>query len=1052
MGQDLTLPSFNKTTKDTPLQNAAKQEISHEIRLTLEEEIGRFLTIHSFGIPIEIVINVHADYVKGSTPGARGIFHCPKCLAHWQRTGSLPESCDEAARFTHGPMLKLNISEAAKLVEAIKSASKFVSHTDISKILPLLNEATTEEERKRIIESISKRRTSIRSDTVTLGPGSNQEHSFGFDSPASEEYHEKNHQVVLQLTQAMRSKFMTSDPESGQRNDGAKIKSVGLKSGDGSFYPGFFVTHNMTSQEGDDYVPMTSPLIGEFPFRARGRYDDDGCYHPYRVEDPHVFSDVRFPKLKQMMTSQTREAGGSKNELASNFRFAFQEGQDLMLNELLSSGLWCTAYECYLVGMYDSRGNFNAACCVTQDGYIVPGVCDDRSKFAPLAEHNQEGNLVYLQHEESPELEQVLLQLRHLPPCPKASEISRGRVREWMCVRDGAVIEDATHITVFVNENNSDSGDEEMNVFIGGEIGPDGQLYPYGKYAADGSFIPGGPAIATPPGLVQISSSGKDNESPLKVHNYKTDKERDVLERKNSKLPSAGSNSELNREKSQKTKSGTESQSTFKDTEERSSRSTGELPEGRSSHTTSLKSLSSRSLSRQNSRDLRSQERIYNKKSDPLQRTPSIVFMQEKSAEELAKAPSRPPSAKPKQAEVLNPAVRNRTGKPSTKPGSLADAMMSTAQGETDSTPMKGAPQSGNYRDTVTRASFTADRVKSKDALRLQAAAKGSSTFDTTEPGAPQRPQTEGRGGLSRRNSSLTGEVGERRGLTTADKRRSQANVDGAKTSTPATVARQREIEKKTRKEKAEVKAKYQFAAHHSSVSGGAPDQDKLALGGTKPSKTGLESRQTSKRSLPGGEGTTSSQRLPRMRQVTGAPPGAPDKTISSRSMKRRSSSKFVKDHSTVNGVPVEEEHKRRGSKMTLEEMHKMNEKIHNPEASSDEDDIDFSDLSGFSSDEDQDAKRSSKKSNFFPFLDGFSILNFTENFRFSYFAVPGYIKEHNQKVRKGVLKLPLLTKKVKEVTKEERKERNIKRKEQKMADRNSLMQRIERLNSVDGN
>ena len=35
--------------------------------------------------------------------------------------------------------------------------------------------------------------------------------------------------------------------------------------------------------------------------------------------------------------------------------------------------------------------------------------------------------------------------------------------------------------------------------------------------------------------------------------------------------------------------------------------------------------------------------------------------------------------------------------------------------------------------------------------------------------------------------------------------------------------------------------------------------------------------------------------------------------------------------------------------------------------------------------------------------------MNFTENFKFSYFDIPGHVREHNTKIKKGWFKLPKL-------------------------------------------
>ena len=70
-----------------------------------------------------------------------------------------------------------------------------------------------------------------------------------------------------------------------------------------------------------------------------------------------------------------------------------------------------------------------------------------------------------------------------------------------------------------------------------------------------------------------------------------------------------------------------------------------------------------------------------------------------------------------------------------------------------------------------------------------------------------------------------------------------------------------------------------------------------------------------------------------------------------------------------------------------------------------------------------QHHRKSSLYSDFRPNPDLMSSLTFTENFKFSYFEIPKHVTEHNKKIQRGRLWLPLQTLAKKEVIfKKERK------------------------------
>ena len=63
---------------------------------------------------------------------------------------------------------------------------------------------------------------------------------------------------------------------------------------------------------------------------------------------------------------------------------------------------------------------------------------------------------------------------------------------------------------------------------------------------------------------------------------------------------------------------------------------------------------------------------------------------------------------------------------------------------------------------------------------------------------------------------------------------------------------------------------------------------------------------------------------------------------------------------------------------------------------SDDEEEYQFSDLSSMSESEEG---RKTVKSIILPEISSVTVLNFTQNYRFSYFAIPGYVKEKNKRV-----------------------------------------------------
>ncbi|XP_076802557.1 uncharacterized protein LOC143446687 isoform X2 [Clavelina lepadiformis] len=413
------------------------------------------------------------------------------------------------------------------------------------------------------------------------------------------------------------------------------------------------------------------------------------------------------------------------------------------------------------------------------------------------------------------------------------------------------------------------------------------------------------------------------------------------------------------------------------------------------------KVVRSRTLVTTSSRSLRPQEavRIYNTKREGVDKTPSLVFVKDANNESLPISKQNyklniveTPNPQTKQPDVVNPAVRNRTGKPMTKAGALADAVMSVPQGDTAYCQLVSGSQTNFYRYSITKPIF-ANNSKSKD--------------DTNRHSSQAFLQSQ----------------------TQVDKRASMSNsIENNKT---------------------DAQGKYPYGAHHITGSGASLDQDQIPLGGTKTSRSAFSSQQTARRYLPGQESRSDIQRVPRLRQTTRSQQVLQNKVSSSNNLKQTFSAKFKrnlqeidnpfneyqttnqkldnkfqqtmeqksKSQTTNQNLITEKQSKKQTSNQNLDnKFRQLTEQKSKSQTTNQNLDKKFRQITGklnpdtlLGDGKKKNFESYSKRSASFPFLDGFSILNFTENFRFSYFAVPGYVKEHNQQMKRGLLKLPLI-------------------------------------------
>nr|XP_026695110.1 uncharacterized protein LOC113475292 [Ciona intestinalis] len=868
----------------------------------LSTDIAELLKIHSLGIPIEISF-YPSDYRKGTTPGVRGVFHCSHCLAHWQRTGVLRPSCHKPADLTRGPMIEMNTSDAAKFLQSLKYKKKFLSNEELEKILPLLGKAKSDEERRRILKSLyektdhesnedgggkenknsktseqkkkrSKQLTarvcqsmrqrifnSGKTDKTSTRETNVERESDSAQSGQSQLQNNINGSVAARddgqgLISSLDTHSTVQNQESAEqynRDVDNTIKSVGLKNKDGSFYPGFFSKVEKEISDGDN-------ADGGTPFLAEGRIDDDGCYHELSERE---LKEQNLPTLEEIARKQEHTASESTNQeesttsrhentsvdVSERFKLAFQDGPELNLKEAMGSGIWHTQQgnEYYLPGVFNEDGQFMASSAITIDGHVVPGARNTKGMFVPFGSYDENGDFIEQDPDPdlSPELLEVARKMKRSTVCPDADRID---ANEWKCVKEGVTVEDPRQITVYSTpgqDETSQDADDEYSVFVGGEIGPDGNFYPYGRYDEAGNFIPGSEPISHTGKVKQLSDTQRDTDNS---DDFLSNLGIQIREKTDVEISHPANNDQKgNVEAFKRTSSVIEATKSDMDHKERSterefsengsslqeSKSTGSVGKGRKLKTRGSERSNSRQLNTSSSRSLRSQNssRIYNRNSGELCRTPSVAFIQEKSLEELDKTTSalkRPPSAASKNKEALNPLVKNRTGKPNTRAGSLAENLIGTP-GDSETSQLIAGSQTAFLREQTTRPQVS-DPTKSKDAIGTRTSSYGNNPLtDRNKVSRSSMDKTRSVETVTRRVSQLS--TSDRKNIITPDRRRSsQLNMDGPKMNTPATVARQREIEKKTRKEKAEVKAKYQNAAHHSALSSGGAEQDQASL------------------------------------------------------------------------------------------------------------------------------------------------------------------------------------------------------------------------------
>lgn len=356
---------------------------------------------------------------------------------------------------------------------------------------------------------------------------------------------------------------------------------------------------------------------------------------------------------------------------------------------------------------------------------------------------------------------------------------------------------------------------------------------------------------------------------------------------------------------------------------------------------------------------------------DGLGKRPSIVMIQDTPKQTDGEGRTRPASSSGSSG-VLNPAVKNRTGKPSTEKGKLVDLNYNT------NAEMNKKPTSPSVSPV--------DRSRRPSANRRSSANLSSKTS----------------GYRSLNEGGVRDQIKKKMSMENASSK-----------NTPSTVARQREIQRKMRKEKAEVEAKYEDSAHNSALRNDhdgelLPLGQGRAAGGRSRSSvnekkserfTLVSSNRRSKSTLPREPSSSSNNRG--LRSNNGSQVAIDGKSGSSRASSGRSRGDA---HLLING-----EGSGRLSRQSLDDGAYT---VRRPRDSDNSLFDKLSELSLSTADYLDFEEHDSNRSRYFPKIvhnNELSPMNFTKNFNFSYFQCPGHVKEHNSRVSQGWFKLPKL-------------------------------------------
>lgn len=280
---------------------------------------------------------------------------------------------------------------------------------------------------------------------------------------------------------------------------------LGLKSKDGCFYPGFFIQPAKSRRDNDSTASNDSdssfaPELGliNVKFVPNGKFDKDGRF--YRNTIANIMGTSQFPSLGKLVESLSRKKKKSARKSAAKnipspvslkYRFCFhggheldEEGHEFDIGRLFKSGIWYVdGKEQFLFGgFYNAENRFIASYCITNTGVFIPGSTNDLGSFYPLSKYvSSDNNPVKLHIKEkktnSYKKSFFFDKVYSYPRFPKKFEIVR--MPNWICFKNLAFVDDPSLLTVPCNDMYAN---ENLNVYIGGEKGPDKRLYLYGRY------------------------------------------------------------------------------------------------------------------------------------------------------------------------------------------------------------------------------------------------------------------------------------------------------------------------------------------------------------------------------------------------------------------------------------------------------------------------------------------------------------------------------------------------------------------------------------------
>ena len=352
----------------------------------------------------------------------------------------------------------------------------------------------------------------------------------------------RNQELAKKTATSYRKRLFTSlgrKPAAGsEKKDGRRFTEdvfetfglVGYKMDNDCFFPGFFSRNNFVLKRAvTNKTFLTDPLVEEsdvnasniilipsvpkIPFIPRGKIEKNGIYHPYYIDNEQPSKTVQFPNLRELLKNQTsephekrltlqeqihlRRSGLLQKNLTDDgpreFQLCLRNGPEIKITELLGSGVWhmVAADEYFVAGIFDFQGRFVAAYYLSKYGFMIPGASDsNHNRFIPSCPFNLDSERLMVPEKPLHEdLLQEFYDITHVIQLPKAEDLRIPGQKKWVCVKDAVFMADPLSITILSDAVFGEHID--INIYAGGDIASDGQLYLYGKYSRDGLFIPG---------------------------------------------------------------------------------------------------------------------------------------------------------------------------------------------------------------------------------------------------------------------------------------------------------------------------------------------------------------------------------------------------------------------------------------------------------------------------------------------------------------------------------------------------------------------------------